>query len=142
MRITTRPMRRYLATIALAFSLTIAGLQLAAPVAWAQSGGVNDGGLSRTCEKATGADCTTAPPLSKTLGIIVSSFLVLLGFIFLMLIVWGGIHWMTAGGNEEKVSKAKMMINAAIGGLVVVFISYALADAIVDALSAASGTGP
>ena len=43
--------------------------------------------------------------------------------------------------QAEKVAKAKVTINAAIAGLVVIFISYALADAIVGALIDASGTG-
>ena len=53
----------------------------------------------------------------------------------------GEVQWMTAGGNEEKVTKAKAMIGAAIAGMIVIFISYALADAIVGALITASGTG-
>ncbi|MDD5110726.1 MAG: hypothetical protein PHI63_05975 [Patescibacteria group bacterium] len=96
-------------------------------------------GADPTCQAATGAPCVNVEP-SKFIGSIINWGFGLLGFVFLMLIIWGGVSWMTAGGNEEKVSKAKHQINAAIAGLVVVFISYALADAIVLMLSGATGT--
>jgi hypothetical protein len=38
------------------------------------------------------------------------------GAIFFILIVVSGIQWMTAGGNEEKVTKARTrLVNASIG---------------------------
>lgn len=129
-------MRKYFATLGL-LSLLLGSLT--APPAYAQDA---QDSLDITCETATGAPCKGGPPLEQTIGVIINGLLVLLGFIFLYLMIEGGISWMTAGGNEEKVAKAKVTINAAIAGLIVVFISYALADAIVDVLSSASGTGP
>ncbi len=46
-----------------------------------------------------------------------------LAFIFLLI---GGIRWITAGGDEKAVSSARGMITAALIGLVVVLVSYAL----------------
>lgn len=108
---------------------------LGTPFAHAQ-----DYGLNQTYKVATNADPPAETSIAKTLGSILNWLFGILGFIFLMTIVWGGIAWMTAGGNEEKVNKAKVMINAAIAGLVVVFISFALADAIAGALIGATGT--
>ena len=123
----------------------LAALLLAArslPVVTAQTAIPNpNDGLDRTCETATGATCAGAPPLETTVGLLINSLLVILGFVFLIIIIFGGIQWMTAGGNEDKVAKAKTMIGAAIAGLVVIFISFALAAAIVTALSQASNTG-
>lgn len=98
-------------------------------------------GLNTTCQAAGCVPSPDADPLPRTLGTIINWTLGLLGFIFLMLMIFAGIAWMTAGGNEEKVAKAKMQIQAAIAGMIVIFISYALADAIVGALIAATGTG-
>jgi hypothetical protein len=39
----------------------------------------------------------------------------------------GGFIWMTAGGNEEKVGKAKKMLVAGIIGLIIVVAAYAIA---------------
>lgn len=101
----------------------------------------DDYGLDETCKAAGCVTSAEADPLPKTIGLIINWILGLLGFIFLMLMIFAGIEWMTAGGNEEKVAKAKVQINAAIAGMVVIFISYALADAIVNMLIAATGTG-
>jgi len=40
--------------------------------------------------------------------------------------ITGGISWMMAGGNQEKVGKAKKIIISAIIGLVIVFSAYAV----------------
>jgi hypothetical protein len=64
--------------------------------------------------------------LATTLGIIVNVILSLLGIIFVVLMIVGGFHWMTAGGNEEAVKKAQSRIKNAIIGLVVVVSAYAI----------------
>lgn len=47
----------------------------------------------------------------------------ILAFVFLII---GGIRWITAGGDEKAVSGARGMITAALIGLVIVLVSYAL----------------
>src|SRR3989344_2836955 len=47
----------------------------------------------------------------------------ILAFIFLLI---GGIRWITAGGDEKGVASARNMITAALIGLVIVLVSYAL----------------
>ena len=50
--------------------------------------------------------------LANVITLIVS----LVGIIFLILVIFSGIQWMTASGNEEKISSArKRMIQASIG---------------------------
>jgi hypothetical protein len=50
----------------------------------------------------------------------------LLGAIFLSLMIIAGFQWMTAGGNEAQVKKAKDIITTAVIGLVVVLAAYAI----------------
>ena len=38
----------------------------------------------------------------------------------------GGIRWITAGGDEKGVASARNMITAALIGLVVVLVAYAI----------------
>ncbi|HNV12434.1 MAG TPA: pilin [bacterium] len=64
--------------------------------------------------------------LSETIGRIVSTALSLIGVVFIILIILGGYQWMTAGGNEEQVSKAKDRIKNAIIGLVITVSAYAI----------------
>jgi membrane glycosyltransferase len=53
----------------------------------------------------------------------------LLGFMTLIavaFIIWGGFTWLTAGGNEDKVEKAKQIITAAVIGLIVILLAWAI----------------
>ncbi len=63
---------------------------------------------------------------------IIQVALSLLGVIFLVLMVYGGYLWMTAAGNEEKITKSKNLITAAIIGLIIVVSSYAISYFIVS----------
>ena len=64
--------------------------------------------------------------LAAVAGTAVRAFLSLLGVIFIILILLAGYHWMTAAGDEEKVTKAKNTIRRAIIGLLIVVGSYAI----------------
>lgn len=54
-------------------------------------------------------------------------FILIVAFVlaFVMLLV-GGIRWIMAGGDEKSVEKARNTITAALIGLVVVLIAYAI----------------
>lgn len=64
-------------------------------------------------------------PITVIRGII--RFILLIAFIiaFIMLLV-GGIRWIMAGGDEKSVEKARNTITAALIGLVVILVAYAL----------------
>jgi hypothetical protein len=47
-----------------------------------------------------------------------------LGIIFLIVIIYSGFQWMTAGGEEEKVKQAQGRIKNAVIGLAIVLLSY------------------
>jgi len=54
---------------------------------------------------------------------IVLSFL---GTIFFVLTLYAGFLWMTAGGNEEQVTKAKTLLTQATIGLAIILASYSI----------------
>ncbi|MCU0679467.1 MAG: pilin [Planctomycetes bacterium] len=60
------------------------------------------------------------------LGQVITVLLSLLGIIFLVLIIYSGFTWMTAGGDEAKVTKAKTTIQRAVIGLIIIAGSYAI----------------
>jgi type IV secretion system pilin len=64
--------------------------------------------------------------LPEIIGRVVSMILGLLGSISLLMFIYGGIVWMTAQGNDEKIKKAKNTIVYAILGLIVAFLSYTI----------------
>ncbi len=70
---------------------------------------------------------------------IVRLLLGFLGIVAILLMLYGGFLWFTSAGNEEKVSQAKKVISAAIIGLVIIFISYAIAQFVINQLLVATG---
>lgn len=66
--------------------------------------------------------------LSELIKSIISLILGFLGVIAVLIILWAGFIWMTAGGEADKVDKAKKMIYAGITGLVIIFAAYAISQ--------------
>lgn len=58
---------------------------------------------------------------------IIQILLGLLGIIAVVIILVGGFKWMTAAGNEDKVTEAKKLLGAGIIGLLIVLAAWALA---------------
>ena len=64
--------------------------------------------------------------LEATVVNVVQWVLGFMGLIAVIFILYGGFMWMTAGGNEEKVAKAKKVLTAAVIGLVIVLLAWAI----------------
>ena len=77
--------------------------------------------------------------LPTAIGRVVGAVLAFVGTLFLLLIIYGGILWMTDRGNEDQVKKARDLIQAAVIGLVIVLAAYAITSYIGSALTE-SGT--
>lgn len=80
---------------------------------------------------------------SNLLDIILTGIQVVLGLlaiIVLVLIVYAGVLWMTAGGSEEKVQKAQNIIKNAIIGLLIIMASWGIVLYISNVLGDATGT--
>ena len=56
------------------------------------------------------------------------------GIVAAVVLMIGGVMWITAGGNTSNVSEAKSMITAALTGMVLVLVSYLMLDQINPAL--------
>lgn len=57
---------------------------------------------------------------------IIRTLLGLLGMIFFGFTVYAGYLWMTAGGEDEKVTKAKSLLMQAVIGLAIILSAYAI----------------
>lgn len=58
-----------------------------------------------------------------------------IGIIFIILIIYSGFTWMTAGGSDEKVSKSKAVLKNSVIGLVIIIGAYAVSYFVVQSLS-------
>ncbi len=76
--------------------------------------------------------------LNDTIGAIIRAALGFLGVIAVVIILFGGFKWMTAGGNEEKVGEAKKLIIAGIIGLAIILSAYAIASFVIGQLVGAT----
>lgn len=57
---------------------------------------------------------------------IVAAAFIIAGILFFVLLVLGGIEWLTSGGDKVKVENAGKRITAALIGLAIVASSYAV----------------
>ncbi|PWB38823.1 MAG: hypothetical protein C3F02_01905 [Parcubacteria group bacterium] len=65
---------------------------------------------------------------------IIKGLLGVSGSLALFFLVWGGIVWMTSGGNSDRVRKGKDTIVWAILGLGIIFLSYAIINLLLTIL--------
>jgi len=79
--------------------------------------------------------------LIETVTQIINVGLGLLGIVAVVIILWGGFKWMTAGGNEEQVSQARQIIFQGIIGLAIILSAWAITQFVISSLSQATGTG-
>ena len=67
----------------------------------------------------------------------------LLGTIFVVLAFYAGFLWMTAGGEEDKISKAKKLLYDGVIGLAVILSAYAVSYFVFQSLvGATTGVNP
>lgn len=102
----------------------------------AVSSQVFDAGGGTEIERQTGLGNTNPQTAAGTIINLVLGFL---GVITMGLFIYAGVLWMTAGGNEDSITKAKMIIRAAVIGLLLVLLSAALANLILQEAGNASG---
>ncbi|MDD5340927.1 MAG: hypothetical protein PHC97_00645 [Patescibacteria group bacterium] len=72
--------------------------------------------------------------LVSFIATIIQAVLGLVGIIFLVLIIYSGIRWMTSAGNEKQVEGAKKIISGAIIGLLIIVAAYSITYFIAAAL--------
>ncbi len=83
-------------------------------------------------------------PLGKqdfvtTITSLINVLLGLLGVVAVVIILIAGFKWMTAGGNDDKVSEARKMLFAGIIGLAIILSAWAIARFVLVQLGQATG---
>ena len=81
-----------------------------------------------------GQDDFDEDSLAETIAYVIQVVLGFLGIIFIILIIYAGFVWMTSAGNEEKISKAKKTLIAAIIGITIVLLAYAITGFVINSL--------
>ncbi|MFC1702903.1 IPT/TIG domain-containing protein, partial [Patescibacteria group bacterium] len=129
------PRRKWLSKrflIATAFSCLLAFIIVTPALA--------QGGPDLGLEFATETGLTTTD-VRTTISRIIRSFLGFLGIVAVMIILYAGFLWMTAGGNEEQVSKAKKMLINGVIGLVIILSAFTIVTFLFRAITGEGTTG-
>jgi len=92
-------------------------------------------------QNAGGGPTTLSDPLNLTggpqelIGRVINAALGLVGSLALLMFVYGGLLWMTSGGNDEKVKQGREILIWATAGLALVFFSYVLVRFVIQGLT-------
>lgn len=95
-----------------------------------------DTGLKKTAESARYLVDEKVVSVPQFAGTVINAALGIIGVVFLVLIVYGGLLWMLSEGDETKVGKARGLIFHSIIGLIVVLAAYAITSFVVGSLIA------
>jgi len=79
--------------------------------------------------------------LPEVISLIIKVLLSFLGVIFVILIIYAGFLWLTSAGSEDKISKAKKIMTAAVIGLAIVLAAYTITFFVIDKLLEATKGG-
>lgn len=101
---------------------------LAPSLVWAR-----DYGLPATAQE-TGYKTNVS--VFSIVGQVVGAGLAMIAVVFVVIIVYAGIRWMTARDNEEFVKKAKNAMEAAVIGLAITIAAYAITTFIFGSVGA------
>jgi cysteine-rich repeat protein len=66
---------------------------------------------------------------------LIRTFLSVVGVVLVVLIIAGGFMWMTAGGDPERVARAKRILIQAIVGFIIIMASWAITTFIIGSLT-------
>lgn len=89
-----------------------------------------DSGVETIGDKAFGGK--TPLDIRKITARVMKAFIGLLGIVFLVLVIFAGVKYMTASGNEDTMKEAISQIKTGVIGLFIVMASYAIASYITD----------
>ena len=82
-----------------------------------------DAGLRIPTESVQGFSITS---LGKFVGALTQLLFILAGVLVFVYLVWGGIQWLTSGGDSSSTQQARDRITAALIGLAIIAIAYAI----------------
>ncbi len=69
-----------------------------------------------------------------------NTVLMAVGLISVIMLIFGGLRYITSGGDAKKVTDAKNTILYAIIGLIICVLSYAIVNFVLSTIGASSGT--
>jgi len=88
----------------------------------------------KTLPNPLGPTSWTIVDLPKVIGRVISAILTIIGAVALLIFVYGGFTWMTAAGNDAKVTQGKNILLWATIAIIIIFLSRLLVAFLFQAL--------
>ena len=79
------------------------------------------------------------PSFAQVLTFMVRMFFVVAGLVALLYLLLGALGWITSGGNKENVDKAREKIQAALIGIILIFVVLAIVGVVENILGIGLG---
>ena len=133
-------LQKQLLSLAVLASLTLSliGVAVAVPVGAQIDKILTSPQLTEIAQDSYNAPTSGAVPTGRTVQdiivLVINTILGLLGVIFLVIIIYAGFLWMTAGGNDEQVGKAKKLLINSIIGIIIIVAAYAISYFVLQAI--------
>lgn len=111
------------------FALMAIALSISAfaPVTFAQL--INPGDSPANIREATGGEESARGLILQ----IVNYFLFFLGLLATIMVIYGGVTYVTSAGEQDKADKAKKIIGYAVVGIIIILLSFVLVNAVIGA---------
>ena len=122
--------------------LLLIGVFLLPTAVFAQlgNGSAVGGGSSSACPPGYESLCRAGPDTNPNLfGNIVQFLIVIAIVVSVVFMIWGGIIWITSGGDKGKVEQARSAITGAIIGLLIALLAYAIVSYVFYLITGKSG---
>ena len=65
---------------------------------------------------------------------IIRTVLSFIGLVFIVLIIWSGIEWLTSNGSPDKITKAKNRIIHSVIGLIILIAAFGISKFVLSAI--------
>lgn len=85
----------------------------------------------------TGSDkpiAAASGTLGQNITLLINYFLGILGLIAVGFLIYSGVLMVTAGGDEQQISKARKIITYAVIGIVIILLSWTIVTFVASAL--------
>src|SRR3990170_3169158 len=79
--------------------------------------------------------------LTAWIGNIINVILIIVGILAVIYLIYGGIMYVTAGGDAEKANKGRVAITNAIIGIVIIMLALAIYNFVIQGVRSGDVTG-
>lgn len=86
--------------------------------------------LDATAQEAK-VKTNSQPTVAQIIGGVINIGLGIIGLFFFALTIYGGVTWLTAGGNKEKADKAVKILSNASLGVIIIIVAYLVTNFII-----------